>query len=80
MLIKPLPKQTKQVLLEFSCDLKFPAPPHFEHFILSIEVTSSEIICLKAIFGFSIIGLSTVVSITTANYKVKLLFLGHLKS
>ena len=76
----PLPKQTKQVFLEFSGVLKFPAPPHFEHFILSIDVTSSEIICFKAIFGFSIIGLSTVVSIPTDNYKVKLLFLGHLKS
>jgi len=55
MLMKPLPKQTKQVLLEFSCDLKFPAPPHFEHFILSIEVTSSKIICFKGIFGFFIL-------------------------
>ena len=43
-------KQTKPVLLEFSGVLKFPAPPHFEHFILSIEETSSEIICFKAIF------------------------------
>ena len=78
--MKPLPKQTKQVLLEFSGVLKFPAPPHFEHFILSIDVMSSEIICLKAIFEFSIFGLSTVVSIPTANYNVKLLFLAHLKS
>ena len=56
MFIKPLPKQTKQVFLEFSCVLKFPAPPHFEHFILSIDVTSSEIIFLKEIFGFFILG------------------------
>jgi len=56
MVMKPLPKQTKQVFLEFSGVLKFPAPPHFEHFILSIEETSSEIICFKAIFEFSILG------------------------
>ena len=54
MFMKPLPKQTKQVLLEFSGDLKFPAPPHLEHLILSIDITSSEIICFKEIFGFSI--------------------------
>ena len=56
MFMKPLPKQTKQVFLEFSGVLKFPAPPHFEHFILSIEETSLEIICFKAIFEFSILG------------------------
>ena len=55
MFMKPLPKQTKQVLLEFSCVLKFPVPTHFEHLILSIDITSLEIIFLKAIFGFSIL-------------------------
>ena len=54
MSIYPLPKQTKQVLLEFSGVLKFPAPPHLEHLILSNDITSSEIISFKAIFEFSI--------------------------
>ena len=54
MFIWPLPKQTKQVLLEFSGVLKFPDPPHLEHFILLIEIASSKIISIKAIFEFSI--------------------------
>ena len=54
MFMKPLPKQTKQVFLEFSGVLKFPDPPHLEHLILSIEIMPSEIISFKAIFEFSI--------------------------
>ena len=54
MFIKPLPKQTKQVFLEFSGVLKFPDPTHLEHLILLIEITLSEIISFKAIFEFSI--------------------------
>ena len=55
MFMKPLPKQTKQVLLEFSGDLKFPAPPHLEHLILLIEIASLEIISFKENFVFSIL-------------------------
>ncbi len=54
MFVYPLPKQTKQVFLEFSGVLKFPEPPHLEHIILLIEIASSEIISLKEIFDFSI--------------------------
>ena len=54
MFMWPLPKQTKQVFLEFSGVLKFPEPPHLEHLILLIEILSSEIISFKGIFEFSI--------------------------
>ena len=54
MFMYPLPKQTKQVLLEFSGVLKFPDPPHLEHSTLPIENALSEIISFKAIFEFSI--------------------------
>ena len=54
MFIQPLPKQTKQVFLEFSGVLKFPDPPHLEHLILLKGIASSEIISFKDIFEFSI--------------------------
>ena len=44
MFTKPIPKQTKQVLLEFSVILKILAPTHLEHLILLIGIASSEII------------------------------------
>ena len=50
----PLPKQTKQVFLEFSGVLKFPDPPHLAHLILLIEIASTEIISFKTIFEFFI--------------------------
>ena len=52
--MKPLPKQTKLALPEFSGVLQFPEPPHLEHLILSIETASSEKILFKAILEFSI--------------------------
>ena len=50
-----MPKQSKQVLLEFSGVLKLPDPTHLEQITLKQGIESSvRILALKAIFESSI--------------------------
>ena len=58
MFIKPLPKHSKQVLLEFSGVLKLPEPAHLEQITLKQGIESSaSVLALKAIFESSIFNL-----------------------
>ncbi len=55
MFIKPLPKHSKQVFLEFSGVLKSPEPKHFEQITLKQGIEFLvRILALKAIFESSI--------------------------
>ena len=54
-IIKPLPKHSKQVLLEFSGVLKLPDPAHLEQITFKQRIEPSvRILALKAIFESSI--------------------------
>ena len=55
MYIKPLPKHSKQVLLEFSGVLKLPDPAHLEQITFKHGIESLvRILAFKAIFESSI--------------------------
>ena len=76
MFIKPLPKHSKQVLLEFSGVLKLPEPAHLEQITLKQGIEFLvRILVLKVIFESSIFNFEIREFIPGNYYKIKHLFL-----